>query len=106
MNKDVNIYIQKQKSPQKEICLVLRKIILKNFSQIHEEMYVGVPYYNEKFYIVALKNHVNFGFSIEHFSKEEIKEFKGSGKTVKVLELFKLEDINEKEIVAIIKKIV
>jgi len=56
MNEEVENYITKQKSPQKEICQQLRKIILKTFPDIEEKMWVGVPWYEGKYYIVALKD--------------------------------------------------
>jgi len=105
MTSDVDGYINKQKSPQKEICKKLRQIILKTYPTIKEEMKLGVPYYEDKIYIVALKNHVNFGFSIKDFTKDEIKKFKGSGKTTKVIEIYSLKDINEKDILNILKKL-
>lgn len=39
----VDQYIEKQPSPQQEICTKLRKIILKTFPGIQEEMKWGVP---------------------------------------------------------------
>ena len=45
MNKKVDEYIEKQKSPQKEICLELRRIVFKTFPDIEEEMKWGVPTY-------------------------------------------------------------
>jgi len=68
MNKEVEEYIEKQKSPQKEICKKLRKIILKTFPDTKEEMKLGVPWYEGKYYIVALKTHVNLGFSLKDLS--------------------------------------
>lgn len=100
---DVDEYIKKQKSPQKEICSKLRKIILKTFPKIKEEMKLGVPMYDDKFYIVGLKTHVNLGFSIKGLTKDEIKLFTGSGKTMKVLEFSSLKDIDEKKIVRLLK---
>ena len=38
MNKQVDEYIGKQKSPQKEVCMQLRGIILGTFPNIEEEM--------------------------------------------------------------------
>jgi len=105
MDKKVSEYIAKQKLPQKEICEKLRTIFLKNFPNVKEEMKFGVPYYDGKFYIVALKDHVNFGFEIKNFSKEEIKEFKGNGKTTKVLEIRTINEIDEEKIVKILKKV-
>ena len=82
-NEKINEYILKQKSPQKEICQILREIIFDTFPSINEEMKYGVPYFGNKFYIVALKTHVNLGFSIEGLTKEEIGLFDGSGKTTR-----------------------
>ena len=58
MDNKVGDYIEKQKSPQREICQKLREIILKTFPNIKEEMKLGVPWYEGKYYIVALKDHV------------------------------------------------
>jgi uncharacterized protein YdhG (YjbR/CyaY superfamily) len=105
MNQKVNEYISKQKSPQKEICEKLRKIFLKNFPNVSEDMKLGVPYYDDKFYMVVLKDHVNFGFEIKNFSKEEIKQFQGSGKTAKVLEINKISEIDGNKIIKILRKV-
>lgn len=69
INKKVETYIEKQKSPQKEICRQVRKIILTTFPEIEEEMKWGVPTYGGgKFYVVALKGHVNIGYSVKDLS--------------------------------------
>ena len=68
MNKEVENYIEKQKSPLREICQKLRKIILKTFPDMKEEMKMGVPWYEGKYYIVAIKTYVNLGFSINGLS--------------------------------------
>ena len=71
--KDINVdkYLEHQTSPQKEICIRLRKIIFKTFPGINEEMKWGVPAYADgRYYFVALKNHVNLGFSIKGLSKD------------------------------------
>jgi len=104
MNKKVEEYIEAQKSPQKEICLRLREIILRTFPEIHEEMKWGVPTFGEgKFYFVALKEHVNLGFSLKGLSKDEQNMFEGSGKTMKHLKIGSLADIDEKKIVDLLK---
>jgi hypothetical protein len=106
MDKEVAKYIEKQKSPQKEICQKLRRIIFKAFPNIKEEMKWGVPTYAEgRYYIVALKNHVNLGFSLKGFSKEEQKLLEGSGKTMKHIEISSLEEMNEKRISELLKLI-
>jgi hypothetical protein len=105
MNKEVENYIEKQKSPQKEICKKLREIILKTFPNIKEEMKMGVPWYEGKYYIVALKDHVNLGFSLKGLSKEEIELFEGGGKTMKHIKLYFLKEIDEKEIVKLLRMV-
>ena len=105
MNQKVSDYIAKQKSPQKEICEKLRKTFFDKFPDISEEMKLGVPYYENKFYLVALKDHVNFGFEIKNFSPKEIKQFSGSGKTTKVLEIKNINEINIDKITKIINRV-
>jgi hypothetical protein len=112
MNKEVGKYIEKQKSPQKEILKKLRKIILKTIPKINEEMRMGVPCYGYtkkdpcgKYYIVALKDHVNLGFSLKGLTKKEIELFEGNGKTMKHIKIFSLKDIDEKRIVKLLKMV-
>ena len=106
MNKNVDNYIQKQESPQKEICRELRVIVLKTFPGSKEEMKWGVPAFADgKFYIVALKDHVNLGFSTKGLSKDEIALFDGGGKTMKHIEIGKMQDIDEKRIVKLLKMV-
>ena len=104
MNKEVDEYIEKQKSPQKEICLELRRLIFRTFQDIEEEMKWGAPTYAKgKYYLVALKDHVNLGFSLKGLSKEEHKLLEGSGKTMKHIAIYSLKEINEKEIVELMR---
>ena len=104
MNKQVGEYIEKQKSPQKEICLELRRIIFQTFPDIEEEMKWGVPTYAEgKYYFVALKDHVNLGFSLKDLSREEQRFLEGSGKTMKHIKICSLKEINEKGIVELLR---
>ena len=105
MDIKVKEYIGKQKSPQKEICQKLREILLSTIPDINEEMKYGVPYYGNKYYIVALKTHVNLGFSIKGLTKEEIALFEGSGKTTKHIKINTLEDIEENMIIKLLKMV-
>ena len=100
MPNDVDQYIAKQKSPQKEILQRLRMIILTTFPNIIEELKLGVPYYEDKFYLVALRAHVNLGFAIKDLTPEQIGFFEGSGKTMKHLKIVTLKDIDEPLIVS------
>jgi uncharacterized protein YdhG (YjbR/CyaY superfamily) len=104
MNKQVDEYIGKQTSPQKEICFQLRGIILGVFPGIEEEMKWGVPTYAKgKFYFVALKDHVNLGFSIEGLSEAEKKRFEGSGKTMKIIKFSSIQEIDETDITNLLR---
>lgn len=106
MNTKVDDYIQKQQSPQREICRALRKLILETLPDSKEEMKWGVPAFEGgKFYIVALKDHVNLGFSIEGLSKEEIALFDGGGKTTKHIQIAGLGDIDKKRITKLLNMV-
>lgn len=100
---EVDEYLEKQKSPQKEICQKLREIILSSFPSIVEQMKYGVPYYGNKYYIVALKTHVNLGFSIKDLTEERIALLEGSGKTTRHIKIKTLESIDEKKIVKLLE---
>ncbi len=105
-DKKVDDYIQKQKSPQKEICIKLRNIIFKTFPDAKEEIKWGVPSYNSgEYYFVALKTHVNLGLSIKRLLKEKISLFQGSGKTMKVIEIKSEKEIDKKKIIQLLKLI-
>lgn len=106
----VDEYIKKQKSPQKEICQRLRNIILKTCPGINEEFRQGVPCYGHtkedtcgKYYIAALKDHVNLGFTLKGLTKEEQELFEGTGKTMKHVKIFSLKEIDEEKIIKLIK---
>jgi hypothetical protein len=81
------------------------KEILKTYPNINEEMKLGVPWYEGKYYIVALKDHVNLGFSIKGLSKKEVSLFKGTGKTMKNIEIRSVDEINEGKIVGLLKTV-
>ncbi len=97
-------YIDKQKSPQKEICLALRKILLKVFPKMKEEMKWGaIVYDGGRYYIGVVKYGVNLGFAVNGLDKDEIKQFEGNGKTMRHIKVEKLDDIDEKKLVGLIK---
>jgi len=112
MDEKVDEYIKKQKSPQKEICERLRKIILKTIPDINEEMRAGVPCYGHtnkdicgKYYIAALRDHVNLGFSLKGLTKDEQRFFEGSGKTMKHIKVYSLKEIDEEKIIKLLKMV-
>lgn len=99
MDKDVSEYINKQPSPQREICLSLRDIIMKTYPGIKEEMRWGVPVYGERFYLGSFKTSVNMGFCIDKLSPNDVKLFQGTGKMMRHVKIKRLEEIEESKIV-------
>ncbi|MDJ0832755.1 MAG: DUF1801 domain-containing protein [Gammaproteobacteria bacterium] len=99
MDAKVEQYLHKLPSPQREICQRLREIILHSFPDIVESFNNGVPWYQDKFYLVGLKNHVNIGFAIQGLSAAELSLFEGKGKLMRHLKIFSVDDIDEDEIV-------
>ncbi len=49
-----------------------------------------------------MKNRVHVGFAITGLTKEEIDMFEGSGKTMRHIKIYSLEDIKEEKIVEMI----
>jgi uncharacterized protein YdhG (YjbR/CyaY superfamily) len=105
MEEAVTTYINKQKQPQKKLLEQARKLILKTFPKIKEKMEYGVPCYDDKFYIVALKDHVNIGFSLKGLTKEEQKIFEGGGKTFRHIRISSEKDFAEKDVVKLMKMV-
>ena len=106
MNEEVDDYIKKQKSPQKEILQKVRKIFQKTLPSSKEKMMWGVVTFAEgKFYIAAMKNRVHVGFAITGLSKDEISLFEGSGKTMRHIKIPTLDSIDEKKLVELIKMV-
>ena len=103
MNQEVSDYIARQQPLQKAVCEKLRAIILKTFPGITEEMKLGVPWYQGKYYIVALKDHVNLGFSLQDLSAAEARLFQGSGKTMKHIKIYSTEEIDEAKVVKLLR---
>lgn len=104
MDIKVNEYINKQKSPQKEICIYLRNLVNKTIPEVKEELKWGVPVFaGGKFYIGSLKDHVNLGFSITGLNENEIALFEGSGKTMRHIKVKSIHNINEEKLIELIK---
>ena len=103
MNVDVDTYIHKQPSPRREILISLRKLILKTVPKIHEEMKMGVPWYEGKFYLVGLNDHVNMGFAYNSMLDKYQDELEGKGKYMRHIKFFSLGDIDEEKIIRLMK---
>ena len=106
MEKQVDAYIERQKSPMREILEKLREIFNETLPNCEEKMTWGVvTFASGKFYIAAMKNRVHAGFAITGLSKDEINLFEGSGKTMRHIKIPTLESIDEKKLVKLIKMV-
>ena len=66
---------------------------------------MGVPWYQEKYYIVSLKDHVNLGFSIKGLSEKEQTLLEGKGKIMRHLKFYSLKDVDEAKVTKLLKLI-
>ena len=103
MKTEIKNYLDNLPSPQKEICKKVRNIIIKAYPDLEESMKNGVPSYENKYYIVGLKDHVNIGFSINGLSAEKIALFEGSGKLMRHIKIHTLDEIDENKILKLLK---
>lgn len=99
-------YIAKQKSPQKEIILKLRKFILKSFPGIKEESRWGCIVYGDgKYYLAGMRERVHMGFSVQGMKKDELELFEGKGEYMRHIKIPSLKDIDEKKILELMKMV-
>ncbi len=104
MKRQADAYIEKQKSPQKEILQEIRRIFQEKLPNCEEKMTWGViTFASGKFYIAAMKNCVHVGFAITGLTKDEISLFEGSGKTMRHIKIPDLERIDEIRLVKMIE---
>jgi hypothetical protein len=99
----VREYLADLPSPQKEICRKVRKIILDALPGTAEEFKLGVPWYDGRFYIVGLKDHVNVGFCIDGLTRKELAEFEGKGRLMRHIKIHALREIDHDKLVKLVK---
>jgi hypothetical protein len=99
----VEKYIENQKPQQREIVQRLRSIILKTLPGIKEEFKMGVPWYEGKYYVVALRDHVNLGFSVTGLSEQEKALFEGKGDMMRHVKFYSLEDVDEARVAKLLR---
>ena len=105
MTENVDNYIKKKPSPQREICEKLREIIMRALPHVREEMKWGVPTYDGgTYYVVALNDHVNLGFTMVGLAADELSQFVGSG-TMKHIEIRTVGQIEEVHITRLLQLI-
>jgi len=106
MDKQVTDYLDKQKSPQKEILQKVRKIFQVTLPNCEEKMAWGViTFASGKFYIAAMKTRVHVGFAIVGLSEDEISMFEGNGKTMRHIKIPTLESVDEKMLAKMIEMV-
>lgn len=97
----VKDYLSRLPSPQKEICEKLRTIIFTTFPDMEESFKNGVPWYEDNFYLVGLRDHVNMGFTVAGLTENDLKNFEGNGKIMRHIKFYGLEDVEEKRVKAL-----
>jgi hypothetical protein len=106
VDKQVGEYIERQRSPQKEILLEVRKIFQETLPNCVEKRAWGViTFGGGKFYLAAMKNRVHVGFAITGLSEDEVGLFEGSGKTMRHIKIPTLESIDRKRLVKLIRMV-
>jgi len=53
--------------------------------------------------VVALRDHVNLGFSVKGLSKQEKTLFEGKGKMMRHVKFYSIEDIDETKVVKLLR---
>ena len=106
MDEKVKEYIEKQNLPQKEIILKLRDIFFRSLPNCKERFAWGVVVLgDDKFYIASMKKRVHVGFAITGLSKNEIRLFEGSGKTMRHIKIHSIDDIDQDKLLELIKMV-
>jgi len=104
MDPQVKAYMEKQKSPQKEILQKVREIFLETLPSCEEKIAWGaITFAAGKFYIAAMKDRVHVGFAVTGLSEDEKSLFEGSGKTMKHIKIPTLESVDKKTLMKLIE---
>jgi len=104
MDERVKQYIDRQKSPQKEIILEVRKIFYETLKNCEEKIGWGVIVLGDgKFYVAAMKSRVHVGFSIMGLDKKEVQILEGGGKTMRHVKIADLKSIDEPKLIKLIR---
>ena len=104
MKDEIKEYIDKQKSPQKEILEEVARIFRTALPGCQgKKAWGAVILAGGKFYIAAAKDHVKIGFAITGLSEEETGLFEGKGITMRHLKIPSLKDVDAKKLTKLIK---
>jgi hypothetical protein len=98
MNERVTEYLASLPSPQREICQSLRKLILSNFPQIHEEFKWNYPaYYCDGKRICStggFKDHANLELDYGAHLKDVTGRIVGVGKNTRHIKIKSLQQVD------------
>jgi hypothetical protein len=98
------VYIQKQKSPQKEIIIKVREIFRETLPTLGEKKAWGViTYADGKFYLGAINDRVHVGFAIGGLNGDELALFEGNGKSMRHIKIRTIDGIDKDRLVELIK---
>ncbi len=104
MDPQVQAYIQKQQSSQKEIILKIRDIFQGTLPNPQEKKGWGViTYAGGKFYLGAVNDRVHVGFAIGGLSQDEVSMFEGNGATMRHIKIRTVEDIDRQGLAELIR---
>ncbi len=99
----VEQYLERQNKNQREIIDIIRNLIHTNFPKLRETGMEEGLWYDGKFYLATFKDHVNLGVNINGLTEEEKNNFQGSGKTMRHLKFFSMEDINKSNLLDLLR---
>jgi len=101
MNHEVTSYIEKSLADHKEILIKLRETIFSLAPNVHEQFKWSRPVYaleKDFCYLQSTKKHVNLGFFDYAKIKTNHHLIEGTGKSMRHLKMYKVEDIANFEI--------
>jgi hypothetical protein len=99
----VEVYLENLEEPFKSLIGRLRNIILTNFPTIKETVMHEGLWYQERFYLAKIQDHVNLGVGIKGLSNKDIELFSGTGKTMRHLKFYPGQEIDELKLVEKLK---
>ncbi len=99
----VEEYLQTLPIPFKILVERLRMIILTYFPTIKETVKHEGLWYESKFYLAKIQDHINLSVGITGLTPEEVKWFLGTGKTMRNLKFYPEREIDEPNLVKLLK---
>ena len=60
-------------------------------------------WYEGIFYLATINNHINLGVSIKGLSEEELHHFEGSGRSMRHLKFFSINNVCEENLLPLLK---